>query len=478
MSTWTLEEMRRAVGGRWLAREGEHAGGARLEGVSVDTRTIRPGELFVALRGQQHDGHAFVAEAIARGAVGTLVERGSEAPASGSIVGVPDTYEALCRLAKAHRDRLEGTRVVAVTGSNGKTTTVRLIEAVLRTRLSGTASQKSFNNEVGTPLTVLRAKPGDAYLVCEVGMNAPGEIGALASIVEPDVAVITGIGRAHLEGVGTLERVAEEKSSLLRHLRAGGLGIAPADEPLLTDHLRTVANLVTFGETEEADLRLTGWEHMAGTDGAPRLRIRVNDRSEFESRLLGRHNARNMLAAIGVARRFGLDDGAIRAGLASARNEAMRFAVRRHGGVLLVNDAYNANPDSMRAAIDTFRDIAAGSAQRVVVMGDMLELGEEAAELHEEAGRAIAEAGDVDLLICVGPLAARAGAVVQAELGPERALLVASLDDGGAEEIARTLRKGDAALLKGSRSMRLERIEQAFLAHEGAEAASQESLAG
>lgn len=480
MSAWTCESIKSDVGGVWLARPSD---GARpLLGISTDTRTIRPEEAFFAIRGEAMDGHDYLAKAAAMHAGLLVVDRAeltsATVPAGVAVLRVPDVRKALGKLAHAHRLRLEGTRVIAVCGSNGKTTTVRLIESLLKAKLRGTASKKSFNNDIGVPTTILSARKGDQYLICEVGTNAPGEIAALGAIVEPDIAVITSIGREHLAFLGTVEGVAREEAAILASLRRDGhasVGIVTADAPALSEHLRVAPAVITFGVSSLADLRITrathAWE--TSTDGAARpvLQFTVNDRWAFVTPLVGLHNAGNALAAIAVARRMGIDDDTVARALASAAGPEMRWDRQRVGEMEIINDAYNANPDSTVAAVRTFADVyprggrverAASAGRRVIVLGDMLELGDHAEANHTEVGERIGELGACDLLVCVGTLTARAAEAAEALGGAGITVRrVADTAGGHATLIASWLQPGDTVLLKGSRGMRLERIIEA-----------------
>jgi UDP-N-acetylmuramoyl-tripeptide--D-alanyl-D-alanine ligase len=369
-----------------------------------------------------------------------------------------------------------------VCGSNGKTTTTRLVHAILSVRLRGSCPAKSFNNDIGVPLTILAAREGDQFLICEVGSNAPGEIALLASVVQPDIAVITSIGREHLEKLGSLEGVAREEAAVLRDIRPGGAAIVTADSPLLADALRVLTasgrTAITFGKSDHADLRLSSLEHFAsqashGTNlGTPShegahppadsIRFGVNARSTFTTPMVGEHNALNAIAAIGVARRMGLSDGDISVGLAGAVGPDMRLQRSCVGGVTIINDAYNANPESTLAALRTFAQLYGSAARRVVVLGDNRELGDAGPDAHRELGRAAVELASIDRLICVGELAALAAEVFQAARGPQAVARFADLEAGCDRDAARLLQAGDAVLLKGSRRMGLERIVTAL----------------
>lgn len=458
MSFWTLETIKGACGGSWLARP-EHAG--PIEGVSIDSRTIRPGQVFIAIKGDTHDGHAFIDGAVRAGAGLVVV---SDATAAGKIsvpaLQVADTGQALLKLAQAYRRTLDTTRVVAVGGSNGKTTTVNLIHQVLGRTLRGTASPKSFNNAVGVPLTILNAKRGDQYLVCEVGTNAPGEILPLTRVIEPDIAVITSIGREHLEGLHSLQGVVQEEVSLLTGLRRNGVAIVNADAPGLMESARPLIagegrQMLSFGFSEKADLRISAAEQTP--DG---LRMCVNGRTWFSLPLLGLHNASNAAAAVAVARRLGVPQDEIEKGLAGASGPPMRLEQIKVGGVRFINDAYNANPESVLAALKTFGEVfgSVPGTRRVVVLGDMLELGDQAPDLHREVGEALGACAWADHVLLVGRLSLFTADRAMRTLPAERVTLLDDVEGPAAAKAAALLREGDVVLLKGSRRMGLERI--------------------
>lgn len=463
MSFWGFEELRSVVGGVWLARPGP-AGPAT--GLSTDTRTIKAGQVFLAMTGETHDGHRVIADAAAKGSPLAIVDNPAALPdplpPSMGVLKVADsTRRALLRLAAAYRRELEATKVIAVVGSNGKTTTVRMIDAVLGSGggLKGTASIKSYNNEIGVPLTILGARPGDGYLICEVGTNAPGEIATLAAAVAPDLAVITSIGREHLEKLGSLQGVAREEASVLEFVRRGGAGIYNADAPHLAETIVVMphkpAAMIGFGRSPKADVRVV--EESQDLSG---LSFTLNDRASFRLPLLGKHNATNATSAVLVGRRLGLTDPQIARGLLSVRGAEMRLEQSEVGGIRLINDAYNANPDSMRAALETLAEVGAGATRRIVVLGDMLELGEHTKSEHAGLGRLLARRTDLDVIVLVGPNMAAAGEMLAGREGGSL-LRVEEMDAPRAAEVAGMLRPGDVVLLKGSRRMRLERLAAA-----------------
>jgi len=449
MNFWTADNLGRIGGGRWI---GKPAAAVELRGVGTDTRGDLAGRAFVALCGERHDGHDHLEDAVRAGAAMLVVDREVIPPVDVPVLRVDEARSFLKSLAREYRDGLSGVRVVAITGSAGKTTTKDLVHHVLRQSLNGTCAPKSFNNEIGVPLTILAARPGDDYVVVEIGTNAPGEISMLASIARPDVAVITSIGRAHLEGLGGVEGVLREKASLLEHLAPDGIAILPADAPGLR-RFAPDGRTLWFGETGNADLRMTE----RGREG--HASWFVCDGVRYETRLPGRHNAMNALAAIAVAQGLSVDDASIQAALSTAEPPAMRMTIVEAGGVTYFNDAYNANPDSMIASLEAFAETSADARRRVLILGDMLELGDESAMLHEELGRFIArfvKRRPIARLLAVG---VHGGDLVR---GVGDAVPVvecaAALDEGVIRSVLRCLAPGDAVLVKGSRRIGLERL--------------------
>ncbi len=472
---WTAQNLRSLTGGSWLRRPGPQVDD-QLDGIGTDSRALRRGQAFLAIPGERFDGHDFLMGALDAGSPLLVVQDqapieslGDRVPQGVGVLRVKDSVRALGLIAQGYRRSLVGVRVIAVCGSNGKTTTCRLITGALSKKLRGSSSPKSFNNEIGLPLTILGAKPTDQFLVCEVGTNAPGEIAYLGSIVQPDVAVITSIGRAHMENFESVDDVAREDAAIFADLRANGLAVAPVGNKVLDDHLRVVPNVVTFGRGDDADLRISDIEHVALGELGQGLRFTVNGRSEFQIPLVGAHNAQNAVAAIAVARRLGLDDRAIAAGLSAVQPADLRLNQREIGGIRVIADCYNANPESMIAALETFEELGRDSRRRVLVVGDMLELGESAEHEHEAIGRFIAERCHPGLVFTVGRHALHtAEAISRAECACELRML-SSMDESAAAKIASRLEPGDTLLLKGSRGIRLEMVLSALERRAGIE---------
>lgn len=462
MNFWTVQNIQQITAGRWLARPGEHIGGRGVEmaGVSIDSRSIAAGQIFVALRGERFDGHDFLQQAADAGAPLLLVDRpdsGSRVHGSCGVLLVEDTLAALTHLAVAYRKAFAG-RVIAVTGSVGKTTTKHLIHTALSLKYTGTASPKSFNNHIGVPLTILNAAARDQYLVAEIGTNAPGEITALGRIAQPDIAVITTIGAVHLEKLGSLEGVLREKASLLSHLTDSGVAIVNGDIPGLAAYRKVTPAMITFGRSASCDLRLTRYESQA--DGSV---FEINGRWTLKLPLLGEHNVLNAMAAVAVARYMKLDEEEIADALAAATPPAMRLQAQRVGGagasLTLINDCYNASPIAMAAAIGVLESYPAATSggRRIAILGDMLELGDQSPEFHRQIGERLAQSG-VDQVVLIGRLSMFAAETLLRSWPSERVHAIPAWATNTAAEVAALLEPGDTVLLKASRGMQLERI--------------------
>jgi UDP-N-acetylmuramoyl-tripeptide--D-alanyl-D-alanine ligase len=451
MKRLTIEEVATAIGAKPPAK----AAATTVARVSTDSRDIQPGDLFFAIAGEQFNGHDFVDAALSSGAAFAVVSDLSRIPErwrlSGRLLVAADTIDALGRLAAYHRTN-SAAAVIAVAGSNGKTTTKALILSILRTKKSGRAAPKSFNNHVGVPLTLLSVQPGDEFVVVEIGTNHPGEVARLAQLAQPDVGVITSIGEEHLEFLGDVEKVAEEEFSLLTHIRRRGMAVVPAEWRL---HPRTRARddltIRTFGPDPTADL----WASAAAVDEAAQ-RFKVNGRFDYALPAIGAHNVANALAAITVGLRFGMTHDQIAAALAAAELPPMRLELRRIGEVTLVNDAYNANPSSMAAALAALEQSQL-SGRRVLVLGDMRELGPQAERCHAELGRA-AGRSSAAVIVAVGAFSRIVvdGAIATAG-GGKRTHAFPRVEDA-ATCLERIIAPGDVVLLKGSRAVRMERL--------------------
>ena len=428
----------RAAGGRLVA-EGRAQGGPTR--AVVDSREVRDGDLFVGLRGRRADGGEFAGNVLEQGAWGVVVsEQHAEAAAGlrlGVVIAVADPLAALQALAVSWRREL-GCQVVGITGSTGKTTTKDILAALLEPTLKTHRNHENLNTEVGLPLSVLEAPRETEALVLEMAMRGEGQIAELAAIAVPDVGVIVHVGPVHLELLGTVERVAAVKAELIRDMRPGGSCVVPAEEPLLAAHLREDLDTWTFGSGGQVSL-------VHSENGRVEIEAR-DERIELELSYSEPHNVQNTLAGVAAAMALGVrPSGRVEAQFSSLRGEVVELP----GGVTVVNDCYNANPMSMRAALEHLSETPSG--RRIAVLGTMAELGEEAPGYHTEIGVLAGRLG-IDLLITVGD-----EALGYAQGFDGEAHSVATPEEAGAllEELAQP---GDRVLVKGSRSVGLERV--------------------
>jgi UDP-N-acetylmuramoyl-tripeptide--D-alanyl-D-alanine ligase len=451
----TLAELARAIGATLPA-----AHDALIEGWSVDSRTIRPGELFFALKGPRFDGHDFVGEALARGAVGAVVER-SLPGVQGPLLVVPDTQRALEAAGSWARDRFQG-RVIAVTGSAGKTTTKDAIAELLGTAMEVARSEGNLNNHVGVPLSLLRLPEQAGAAVLELAMNHAGEIRRLAALARPEIGVVTNVGHAHVGFFESLDQVALAKRELIESLPPHGVAVLNADDERVAAFAQVHPGLVlTFGFSERADVRAE--DVSFGAEGS---RFRVGN-VWFECPLPGRHGVMNVLAALAVARLFGLPLERLRDAVRKLEAGGMRGRRLMHRGVLILDDCYNSNPEALRAMLETLA--ATPARRRIAVLGEMLELGRWAEALHREAGRRVVECG-LDVLVGIrGAARFLVEEAVRAGMPPGAAFFFEDPVEAG-RFLRGLLREGDAVLFKGSRGVQVERALQEYLrAEEGEE---------
>ena len=428
----------------------------KVVGYSIDTRTVREGELFFAIRGSGRDGHDYVRTAFDRGACAAVVRSAwaAENEGIGPVLAVKETIEALGAAARQAR-RQWGRPLAAVTGSNGKTTTKDLIAAMLETKYRVAKSAGNLNNELGLPLSLLRFDEEADVGVAEMGMNHAGEIRRLAGMAEPTVGVVTNVNAVHLEHFSSVDEIASAKRELVEELPPEGTAVLNGDDPRVARFREEFAGkTVTFGLNTEADFRAVDVETL-GASGV-RFRLHVGG-ARFESSLPGRHNVSNILAALATASVFGVEAEGVRAAVAGFQSHGMRGEVVRIGGVIVLNDCYNSNPKALSEMLTVLRETPA--RRRVAVLGEMLELGPESAALHYEAGRKVVETG-VDFLITLGGFAREiiAGALENG-LSRDSAFSFEEAEPAGAF-LAKTVSAGDAVLLKASRSVGLERALQ------------------
>lgn len=463
---WSADEIAAATGGKATGGAGDWS----VVGVSIDSRTVLPGELFIALRGPNHDGHRFIAEALDRGAA-CLVDRVPAKMAdTAPLIQVSDTMEALTALGRAARDRSTA-RIAAITGSVGKTGTKEALRVALSPQGSTHASVQSFNNHWGVPLSLCREPRGAVYAVYELGMNASGEIADLTSIVRPEVALITTIAPAHLGRFPSVDAIAEAKAEIFLGLVPGGVAVLDADNPYfraLKERAQAsdCSRVIGFGEADGADARLLASRLQA--DGSD-VRMAL-DGKEIRYRVgaPGRHWVKNSLAVVATAAALGADPeqaGAALADFKPPKGRGERHRIERQGGqVLLIDESYNANPTSMRAAISL---LDSSPGRKIVAFGDMLELGEQSARFHAELAEPLAESR-VDRVFTVGSAMRH----LHAALPKDRRGIHVERSEALVPILASELLPGDTILVKGSLGSAMGRVVDALLAEDQPDRAS------
>ncbi len=436
----------------------------QVTGFAIDSRLVAPGEMFVPFRGEKTDGHLFIADALNRGAAGSLVENGAEnlplVGAGALLIEVGNSLTALQQIAAWYRKQFSLT-VIGITGSSGKTTTKDYLAGVLESRFNVLKTEGNLNNEIGLPLTVLKLEGSHQVAVLEMGMSAPGEIDTLCKIANPSIGVITNIGEAHIELLGSIDAIEKAKGELLDYLGSGGVAVLNGDDPRLLKIGKRYPGKVYYYSFNQGDIK--GLELSQRGENSF-FRVRFPDKSEgwFKAPLPGRESVSNALAALTVGYILGLSLPEMQKGLEKSRTSAGRLRVCRTAeDLIVIDDSYNANPSSVKAAIDVLFEL--GGRNSVAVLGDMLELGFAANDAHQEIGRYLAESG-VTYLIAVGELmqvAAReamvAGMTVFACRSQEEALMrLAKLPLDYKWHI----------LVKGSRGMRMDKIVAALLGND------------
>jgi UDP-N-acetylmuramoyl-tripeptide--D-alanyl-D-alanine ligase len=448
-----------ATGGRLVAGPADRT----FPSVSTDTRALAPGALFIALAGERFDAHDFVGQAVAQGAAGVVVQAPVTAAVAGAaVIVVPDTLRALQDLARDVR-RASGARVVAITGSAGKTTTKEITAELLETRYRVFRNRGNLNNHVGLPLSLLELRDGPDVAVVELGMNHAGEIRVLANIAEPDVCVWTNVGDAHIGHFGSREAIAAAKAELLERATADTLIVSNADDALVASHVsRAAGRHMSFGVGPAASVRAVaivdrGFEGTTATAATPAGTL------QLDVPLAGRAQLFNVLAAVAVAVEFGVSARAIEGRVAGLRPVARRGAITRlANGARIVDDSYNASPDAVDAMLAALQATPT-TGRRVAVLGEMLELGTAAHALHAACGRAAAAAGVSELVVIGG--AAADGLAEGARIAGLPADRIHRFADsvGAAELVLRLIAPGDLVLVKGSRGTRMDVVVDRLL---------------
>ena len=457
---FTIEEILESTGARLI--KGDLRG--RVSGVSVDSRTIKPNELFVAIRGRRFDGHSFIPQARRRGAGAILFSQAFKGSSSIPLIGVKNTIRALGALACYYRMRFK-IPVVAITGSNGKTTTKEMLTSILGRRFNVLCNPETQNNQIGVPLAILSLRQRHNLAVIEIGANHRGEIDRLSWIIKPTVGIITNIGPSHLEFFKTLKGVFEAKLELIRNLAKNGKLVINKDDRFLSQLNSTNLRTLTFGFNQSCNfygqiIKRTEKETI----------FSLNRRHRIVLKTLGRHNVYNALASIAVARSFGISYNEIKEALALFEALPMRMQMLDINNIKIINDCYNSNPGSLGCALDFLRDCSGGHCRRqfsrnqrkkVVVCGDMMELGREAEKLHSNIGKRIAKS-KIDFLITVGPLSRNVACGAYLAGMSQNSIRAFRNTAGVAEFLRGLIGRGDIVLIKGSRAMQMENVIKCF----------------
>ncbi len=446
----SLQEVIEATGGKCT-----YAGNVDFAGINTDTRTINKGELFVALKGETFDGHAYAAKAAESGAAGILASRPVDVDGI-PVIYVDDTLKGYQNIAHAYRMKFSGLKIVAITGSNGKTSTKDMVAAVLSTQYRVVKTQANYNNEIGLPRTLLSIQPDTEIAVVEMGMRGLGQIKAMCAIAKPDVAVISNVGSTHVGELGSLDNIAKAKSEILEDLPADGFAVLNGDLPRVRAMKKMLHTDVSwFGFTEADDVRA---ENVRITADGSRFVCKIaGEDTEFFIPQIGEHNVMNALSAIAVGRHFGVKLNNIRKALQGTVLTGSRQELLHFGSYMVINDAYNASPASMEAAFATLARLkqnAKPPCRAVAVVADMLELGDTSVEAHRSVGKMAARA-KTDILLGYGP---ETEAAVETAAAEGVAACHFRDRQGAADKLAEILQPGDIVLLKGSHSMQVSGI--------------------
>jgi UDP-N-acetylmuramoyl-tripeptide--D-alanyl-D-alanine ligase len=453
MAKFTLDEIVSSVKGKVLEKVK-----TEFSDIVTDTRKLAEGVLFVALKGERFNGETFAKEAIEKGAAGVLVSSDYEYAESlgGTVIKAEgDTQTAYQQIAAFWRRKF-AIPVITITGSNGKTTTKDLTASVLGAKFNVLKTQANFNNEIGLPLTLLNMQESHDVAVVEIGMRGLGQIAALAPVAGPNIGIVTNVGETHMELLGSMENIAKAKGELVEAIPSGGTVILNNDNPYvakMAEKCQPDVKVITFGIEADADIKASDIENLGRETKFKCTLSKNGEAKEFVLPMAGRHNVYNSLAAIAAGVVLGLSYEEIAKGLGQLEMSKMRFEYKQVGEYTVINDAYNASPMSMEAALNTIGEVATG--RTVAVLGDMLELGENEVELHRNVGRKVPSSG-ISLLIAYGKLGKHIAEGAR-EKGMTEVLEALSHEEA-AELLHKNLKSGDTILFKASRGMKLEKI--------------------
>lgn len=458
MERLTIDEVVKATGGTLVGEDLEQVLQLHPTDVSIDSRTLREGDLFFAIKGERFDGHDFIQEAVSKGALAAVVSKHWADTGLGEwkkrryVLVVTDTVEALQECARQYRSRFP-LPLVAVTGTNGKTTTKDMVASVLSQKATCLKTQGNENNQIGLPLTLFRLKAEHTVAVVELGMRGKGEISRLAEICDPQIGVILNVGPAHIQFFRSVEEIAEAKGELLDHLDSSSTAFLNVDDYLvMRQRERMQGTVVTFGLSPKAEVR-AGEIEVTPTGG---VTFEMGAGQRIHLPVPGRHMVYNALAAIAVGREFEVPDQDLKRALEDFQPQPMRMEMREIDGLKILNDAYNANPVSMRATLETLKDLPI-PGRKIAVLGDMLELGTSAAQAHREIGKLVGSL-DLFLLVTVGELSHYiADEAVLSGMAPQRVHHFNERRDV-VELLGEIIQEGDLVLVKGSRKMGLEGV--------------------
>lgn len=463
MEIMTVDDFISEIDGRLISGNLED----EIRQISIDSRTVNSGELFFAIKGDRFDGHDFVKDALRAEAVGAVVdneqvERYNNVDSDVVIIGVEDTTQALQDLAEYYRSLFD-IPVIGVTGSTGKTTTKDLVASVLETKLKTLKTEGNYNNEFGLPLTLFRLDSTYEAVVVELAMRGLGDIETLCQIAQPQIGVVTNVGLTHLECLGSQENIAKAKSELVENLPSTGTAVLNGDDKYVRQMAaKTEAEILYYGRKNGNDLQASRIDNL----GEAGLKFRVRRQLEkfaINLPLAGEYNVYNALAAVGVGLKIGLNIMEIQQGLAQPDLTGMRGEIKElKDNITLINDAYNANPTSMEAGLDLLVDIGTDEGRLIAVLGDMLELGSAAEEAHRRIGKKVIT-NKVDYLLTVGDLASLIGQEAK-KLGMDNSrVLICDDNQEINQQLLQLIKPDDTILLKGSRGMKLEEVEEVLL---------------